>query len=90
VKEGKVVKGIKFLDLKDVGDPPAMAVDYERQGADEIVFLDISASAEGRRTMMHVVERTAESLFVPLTVGGGIPAATICARRSTPVRTRCR
>jgi cyclase len=72
VKEGKVVKGIKFLDLKDVGDPPAMAVDYERQGADEIVFLDISASAEGRRTMMHVVERTAESLFVPLTVGGGI------------------
>lgn len=67
-----MVKGIKFLDLQDVGDPPAMAVDYERQGADEIVFLDISASAEGRKTMMHVVERTAESLFVPLTVGGGI------------------
>jgi cyclase len=67
-----VVKGIKFLDLQDVGEPPAMAVDYERQGADEIVFLDISASAEGRKTMMHVVERTAESLFVPLTVGGGI------------------
>ncbi|MFA5313276.1 MAG: imidazole glycerol phosphate synthase subunit HisF [Methanomassiliicoccales archaeon] len=72
VKDGKVVKGIKFLNLQDVGDPPVMAVEYEKQGADEIVFLDISASAEGRRTMLHVVERTAESLFVPLTVGGGI------------------
>jgi len=72
VKEGKVVKGIKFLNLQDVGDPPQMASEYEKQGADEIVFLDISASAEGRKTMLHVVERTAQSLFVPLTVGGGI------------------
>jgi cyclase len=55
-----------------VGDPPEMASAYEAQGADEIVFLDISASAEGRKTLMHVVERTAERLFVPLTVGGGI------------------
>ncbi|HSV42745.1 MAG TPA: imidazole glycerol phosphate synthase subunit HisF [Methanomassiliicoccales archaeon] len=72
VKEGRVFKGVRFLDLQDVGDPPKMAADYEKQGADEIVFLDISASAEGRRTLLHVVERTAENLFIPLTVGGGI------------------
>lgn len=72
VKDGITVKGIKFVDLQDVGEPPQMAAEYERQGADEIVFLDISASAEGRKTLMDVVERTAERLFVPLTVGGGI------------------
>ena len=72
VKNGITVKGVKFVDLQDVGDPPEMAASYERQGADEIVFLDISASVEGRKTLMDVVERTAERLFVPLTVGGGI------------------
>ena len=72
VKDGTTVKGIKFVDLQDVGQPPQMAAEYERQGADEIVFLDISASAEGRKTLMDVVEKTAERLFVPLTVGGGI------------------
>ena len=72
VKDGITVKGIKFVDLQNVGEPPQMAAEYERQGADEIVFLDISASAEGRKTLMDVVERTAERLFVPLTVGGGI------------------
>lgn len=72
VKNGAVVKGVKFLDLKDVGYPPEMAEAYERQGADEIVFLDISASAEGRRTLLGIVEETAKRLFVPLTVGGGI------------------
>jgi len=72
VKDGAVVKGVRFLDLKDVGSPPAMAEEYERQGADEIVFLDISASVEGRRTLLGVVEETAKRLFVPLTVGGGI------------------
>jgi cyclase len=72
VRDGIVVKGINFLNLQDVGDPPTMAAEYERQGADEIVFLDISASAEGRKTLMGVVEKTAERLFVPLTVGGGI------------------
>ncbi|MGD1059891.1 MAG: imidazole glycerol phosphate synthase subunit HisF [Methanomassiliicoccales archaeon] len=72
VRDGVVVKGIKFVDLKDVGDPPSMAADYESQGADEIVFLDISASVEGRKTLLNVVERTAERLFVPLTVGGGV------------------
>jgi imidazole glycerol-phosphate synthase subunit HisF len=72
VKDGITVKGVRFVDLQDVGDPPEMAASYERQGADEIVFLDISASAEGRKTLMNVVERTAQRLFVPLTVGGGI------------------
>lgn len=72
VKDGKVVKGIKFKNLKGVGDPPERAVEYEKQGADEIVFLDISASLEKRGTMLKVVERTAEKLFVPLAVGGGI------------------
>jgi len=72
VKNGVTVKGVRFVDLQDVGDPAEMAASYERQGADEIVFLDISASAEGRKTLMDVVERTAQQLFVPLTVGGGI------------------
>ncbi|MDD1771228.1 MAG: imidazole glycerol phosphate synthase subunit HisF [Methanomassiliicoccales archaeon] len=72
VRDGAVVKGIRFVDLQDVGDPPTMAADYESQGADEIVFLDISASAEGRKTLLNVVEKTAEKLFVPLTVGGGV------------------
>jgi cyclase len=72
VRDGVTVKGVNFVNLQEVGDPPEMASAYEAQGADEIVFLDISASAEGRKTLMHVVERTAERLFVPLTVGGGI------------------
>jgi cyclase len=72
VKNGITVKGVNFVNLKDVGDPPEMAAAYEKQGADEIVFLDISASADGRKTLMNVVERTAERLFIPLTVGGGI------------------
>jgi cyclase len=72
VRDGVTVKGVNFVNLQEVGEPPAMASAYEAQGADEIVFLDISASAEGRKTLMHVVERTAERLFVPLTVGGGI------------------
>jgi imidazole glycerol-phosphate synthase subunit HisF len=66
------VKGVKFLNLQGVGSPPDMASSYEKQGADEIVFLDISASHEGRRTLLDVVERTANQLFVPLTVGGGV------------------
>jgi cyclase len=72
VKDGHTVKGINFMNLQEVGDPAEMASAYEAQGADEIVFLDISASVEGRKTLLHVVERTAERLFVPLTVGGGI------------------
>lgn len=75
VKDGKVVKGVNFKGLKEVGDPPSMAVGYERQGADEITFLDITASLETRRTMFDIVSKTASSLFVPLTVGGGIRSA---------------
>lgn len=75
VKNGKVVKGVNFKGLKEVGDPPAMAVEYERQGADEITFLDITASLETRKTMFDIVSKTAGSLFVPLTVGGGIGSA---------------
>ncbi len=72
VTDGKVVKGVKFQNLEGVGYPPEMAEGYEKQGADEIVFLDISASLEARKTLLEVVERTAGRLFVPLTVGGGI------------------
>lgn len=72
VQDGRVVKGTSFKDLRDVGDPVELAQRYEAEGADEIVFLDISASAEGRRTLLEVVSRTAEHLFIPLTVGGGI------------------
>lgn len=72
VQDGRVVKGTSFKNLQDVGDPVELARRYEAEGADEIVFLDISASAEGRRTLLDTVSRTAQSLFIPLTVGGGI------------------
>ncbi len=72
VKEGRVVKGVKFLGLKDAGDPVEAAKFYDRAGADELVFLDITASHEKRNTMLEVVRRTAEQVFMPLTVGGGV------------------
>ncbi len=72
VKDGRVVKGVKFLDLRDAGDPVTNASFYERAGADELVFLDITASYEDRDIMLEVVRRTAEKIFMPLTVGGGI------------------
>ncbi|HEY4717005.1 MAG TPA: imidazole glycerol phosphate synthase subunit HisF [bacterium] len=72
VKNGRVVKGVKFIDLKDAGDPVEAGSAYDSQGADELCFLDITASAEGRKTMVEVVKRTAERIFIPLTVGGGI------------------
>lgn len=72
VKNGKVVKGINFQNLKDVGHPPDLAKEYERQGADEVTFLDITASLEARQTMLNIVSETAKKLFIPLTVGGGI------------------
>jgi cyclase len=75
VDAGRVVKGVQFQSLRDVGDPVELAEGYEREGADEIVFLDITASAEGRETMLDVVRRTAERLFIPLTLGGGIRTA---------------
>ena len=72
VKMGRVVKGINFVNIKDVGDPVEIAQYYNEQGADEIVFLDITATHEGRRNMIDVIQRTAEKVFIPLTVGGGI------------------
>lgn len=72
VTDGRVVKGVKFVDLIDAGDPVALAERYAVEGADEITFLDITASSDERATMLDVVERTAEVVFVPLTVGGGV------------------
>lgn len=72
VKDGRVVKGVNFLGLKDAGDPVEVASRYNDEGADEIAFLDITASHEKRGTMVHVVEKTANQVFMPLTVGGGI------------------
>ena len=72
VDAGRVVKGRRFVGLRDVGDPVALAERYEAEGADEIVFLDISATSEGRQTMWDVVRQTAERLFIPLTLGGGV------------------
>ncbi|MGA8255603.1 MAG: imidazole glycerol phosphate synthase subunit HisF [Nocardioides sp.] len=72
VDGGRVVKGINFLDLRDAGDPVELARSYDAEGADELTFLDISASHEGRATTMEIVSRTAEEVFIPLTVGGGI------------------
>jgi cyclase len=72
VAAGRVVKGAKFLNLRDAGDPVELAARYDADGADEVVFYDITASAEERNIMLDVVERTAETLFIPLTVGGGI------------------
>ncbi|HFE52071.1 MAG TPA: imidazole glycerol phosphate synthase subunit HisF [Bacteroidetes bacterium] len=72
VKDGRVVKGVNFLDLRDAGDPVEQARFYDEEGADELVFLDITASAEERPILLNVVRRTAEVVFIPLTVGGGV------------------
>src|SRR5881296_4318616 len=72
VKDGRVVKGVQFVDLRDAGDPVEAALAYDAQGADELVFLDISASHEGRQIMLDVVRRVSEEIFMPFTVGGGI------------------
>ncbi len=75
VKDGRVVKGVQFMDLRDAGDPVEAALAYDAQGADELVFLDITASHEDRAIMLDVVRRTAEGIYMPLTVGGGIRSA---------------
>jgi imidazole glycerol-phosphate synthase subunit HisF len=72
VDNGRVVKGVKFVDIRDAGDPVEVARRYDREGADEITFLDITASSDDRETMVHVVEQVAGEVFIPLTVGGGI------------------
>jgi cyclase len=74
VTEGRVVKGVRFVDLVDAGDPVELARRYDAEGADELTFLDITASVEGRETMLSVVARTAEQVFIPFTVGGGVRA----------------
>jgi cyclase len=76
VANGRVVKGTRFVDLVDEGDPPELAERYAREGADELVFLDISAAPEGRGTLLEIVERTARRAFIPLTVGGGVQSVT--------------
>ncbi|HET7322632.1 MAG TPA: imidazole glycerol phosphate synthase subunit HisF [Longimicrobiaceae bacterium] len=80
VDHGRVVKGVRFRDLRDVGDPAVLAERYEAESADEVVLLDISATVEGRSTLLETVRRTAERLFVPLTVGGGIGSVENAAR----------
>ncbi len=72
VANGRVVKGVKFVDIKDAGDPVEVARRYDREGADEITFLDITATSDNRDTIIHVVEQVADEVFIPLTVGGGI------------------
>src|SRR5881396_2011474 len=72
VDKGRVVKGTSFVNLRDAGDPVELAERYDAEGADEVVFLDITASSDERETLVEVVERTAERVFIPLTVGGGI------------------
>ncbi len=74
VDRGRVVKGVRFVDIKDAGDPVEIARRYDQEGADELTFLDITASSDGRETMVHVVEQVAGCVFIPLTVGGGIRA----------------
>src|SRR5436853_871472 len=75
VTGGRVVKGVRFTGLRDAGDPAELAAVYDREGADELVFLDITASSESRATVHEVVRRTAEQVFIPLTVGGGVRTA---------------
>jgi cyclase len=76
VDAGRVVKGVNFANLRDAGDPVELAAAYDAAGADELVFLDVTASSDERRTMLDVVRRTAESVFIPLTVGGGVRAVS--------------
>jgi len=72
VRAGRVVKGVNFINIKDVGDPVECAAEYERQGADELVMLDITATVEERKTMVDLVRKVAKSISIPLTIGGGI------------------
>lgn len=79
VKAGRVVKGVQFQGLRDAGDPVELARRYDEAGADELVFLDITASSEDRDTIVDVVRETARQVFIPLTVGGGCAARTTCS-----------
>mgnify|MGYP002508727667 CR=1 FL=1 len=78
VKNGRVVKGVSFVNIRDAGDPVEAAIEYDRNGADELVFYDITASAEGRALFTDVLREVASSIFIPLTVGGGIGQSRMC------------
>ena len=82
VENGRVVKGVNFVDIRDAGDPVEIAIRYNEQGADEITFLDITASHEDRETTVHTVEKIAEEVFIPLTVGGGIRTKEAAVERA--------
>ena len=88
VSAGRVVRGVNFVELRDAGDPVEVARRYDEQGADEITFLDITASSDDRNIILHVVEQVAEQVFIPLTVGGGVRCVDDVRRCSTPVPTR--
>lgn len=88
VTNGRVVKGVNFVGLRDAGDPVELATRYDTEGADEVVFLDITASSDQRATMLEVVSRAAEQLFIPLTVGGEFAMLTLHGRYCGPVPTR--
>ena len=88
VDAGRVVKGVNFVGLRDAGDPVELARRYDEQGADELTFLDITASSGGRETTYDVVRRTAEQVFIPLTVGGGSARSPTSTRCCGPVPTR--
>ena len=95
VTDGRVVKGVEFVNLRDAGDPVELAAYYNAESADELVFLDITASSDSRRTMIDVVERTADRVFIPLTVGGGVQlgrrhASTLFGRRRQGLDEHCR
>ena len=90
VDAGRVVKGVRFEDLRDAGDPVELAARYDAAGGDELVFLDITATVEGRRATFDVISRTAEQVFIPLTVGGGVRGEEDVGHCSGPARTRSR
>ena len=91
VDAGRVVKGVEFLDIRDAGDPVELAAHYDREGADELVFLDITATHEKRDTIVQLARRTADEVFVPFTIGGGIRSVGETPRQcSTRAPTRCR
>ena len=90
VKDGRVVKGVNFVDLIDAGDPVEAARAYDAAGADELCFLDITASSDNRETIFDVIARTAEHCFMPLTVGGGVRQVAISESCFWPAPTRCR
>ena len=88
VDNGRVVKGTKFIDIRDAGDPVELAAHYDAQGADELVFLDITATSDKRATVVELARRAADDVFVPFTIGGGVREVAEPTRCSTRARTR--